>query len=88
MQIPTKILTNKNNLKFISNLLSKSIKFTLNIENDLSKQSTQNKTKSTLYSDLLSSMNSSQFLMIIKIKLSNNKNGFFGCYHPGKAYRI
>lgn len=32
-------------------------------------------------------MNASHLLMIFKMKLKNQKYGYFGCYCPGKAFR-
>lgn len=32
-------------------------------------------------------MNASQFLIVIKLKLSNGKLGYIGCYSPGKSFR-
>ena len=77
--LPTKIL-NKAHIKTINDKINKKIKFSLVTETDWP-------LKTSMMDTVYGALNASQFLMVMKIKMSSGKYGYAGCYSPGKSFR-
>lgn len=77
--IPTKFL-NKSQAKQLIDKMNKKIKFTVGLEVD-------GMLKNSQYNTIYGAINTSNFFMIVKLKLPNGKYSFVGCYSPGKSYR-
>ena len=77
--LPTKIL-NKSQVKMLSDKINKKIKFNLVVE-------VEGSLKNSLYNTVYGAINSSQFLMMIKVKLQSGKSGCVGLYSCGKSFR-
>lgn len=75
----SKIL-NKAQIKLLNEKINKKIKFNSVFE-------CESNIKTDIYEKLFSAINASQFLILIKFKLSTGKNGYLGCYSPGKSFR-
>lgn len=77
--LQTKFL-NKSQIKTLSDKINKKIKFNLVAQADGS-------LGCPLYNSVYSAINSTHFLLLVKIRLSNGKLGYAGCYSPGKSFR-
>ena len=71
---------NRSHIKSINDKINKKIKFNRTVE-------VQGILNNSVYNQVLGAINNSHFLMIVKLLLSNGKNGYAGCYSPGKSFR-